>query len=134
MEELAADLRMFIREKKKLTPPKDPALEIPKHLELSILGTASQQLMESNATTRVNEEQFRKEAEELQKMREARGKCCIFSVMQPLYCPELDELINKRIDVLYSFLLGSGEKVLQWCQGKVIEELTEKAKPTLVVC
>jgi hypothetical protein len=45
----------------------------------------------------------------------------------------LDELINKRNDVLYSFLLGSGEKVLQWCQGKVIKVLAEKAKPTVVV-
>jgi hypothetical protein len=64
--------------------------------------------MESNATARINEEQFRKEAEELQKQREARGHHgSIFSGMQPLYCPELDELINKRIDVLYSFLLGS---------------------------
>jgi hypothetical protein len=32
--------------------------------------------------------------------------------MQPLYCPELDELMDKRIDVLYSFQLGSGEKAL----------------------
>jgi hypothetical protein len=54
--------------------------------------------------------------------------------MQPLYCLELDELINKGIDLLYSFLLGSGEKVLQWCQGKVIKVLTEKAKPTAFVC
>ncbi len=35
--------------------------------------------------------------------------------------------------MLYSFLLGSGEKVLQWCQGKVIKVLTEKAKTTVVV-
>ena len=54
--------------------------------------------------------------------------------MQPLYCLELDELINKKIDVLYLFLLGSGEKVLQWYQGKVIKVLPEKAKPSVVVC
>ncbi len=114
--------------------PTFPAkLEMPKRLEIPILGTATQQLIESDATASVDEEQFRKEADKLQKQREARGKGSIFSVMQPLYCPELDELINKRIDVLYSFLLGSGEKVLQWCQGKVIEVLTEKAKPTVVV-
>jgi hypothetical protein len=89
--------------------------------------------MESNATARINEEQFRKEAKELQKQREVRGKGSIFSVMQPLYCPELDELINKRIDVLYSLLLGSGEKVLRWCQGKVIKVMMEKAEPTVVV-
>ncbi len=53
--------------------------------------------------------------------------------MQPLYCPELDELMDKRIDVLYSFQLGSGEKTLQWCQGKVIKILMEKTKATVVV-
>jgi hypothetical protein len=111
VEELAAHLRMIVREEKKLMPPEDPVLEMPKHLELPILGTATQQLMESNATARINKKQFRKEAEELQKQREARGKGSIFFVMQPLYCPELDELINKRIDVLCSLLLGSGEKV-----------------------
>ncbi len=41
-----------------------------------------------------------------------RAKAVFFSVMQPLYCPELDELMDKRIDVLYSFQLGSGEKAL----------------------
>jgi hypothetical protein len=38
--------------------------------------------------------------------------------MQPLYCPELDELINKRIDVLYSFVLGSGEKSITMVPGQ----------------
>ncbi len=90
-------------------PPKDTALEMPTRVELPILGTATQQLKESNATARIDKEHFRKEADELQKQREARGKGSIFSIMQPLYCPELDELINKRIDVLYSFLLDSGE-------------------------
>ncbi len=59
--------------------------------------------------------------------------CSILSVMQPLYCPELDELMDKRIDVLYSFQLDSGEKALRWCQGKVIKILMEKTKPTVVV-
>jgi hypothetical protein len=89
--------------------------------------------MESEASAAIDEDQFRKEANELRKQREARGEGSIFSVMQPLYCPELYELINKRIDVLYSFVLGSGEKVLRWCQGKVIKVLPEKAKPTVVV-
>ena len=35
--------------------------------------------------------------------------------------------------MLYSFVLGSGEKVLRWCQGKVIQVLPEKVKPTVVV-
>jgi len=125
--------KKIIREEKKLTPPKDPALVMPKRCKLPTLGTATKQLMESEASAMIDEDQFRKEANELRKQREARGEGSIFSVMQPLYCPELDELINKRIDVLYSFVLGSGEKVLRWCQGKVIKVLPEKAKPTVVV-
>jgi len=82
------------------------------------LGTATQQLMESNTTARIDEEEFRKEAEELRRQRETRGDGSISSVMQPLYCPELDELINKRIDVLYSFLLGSGETVYGGAKAK----------------
>jgi hypothetical protein len=133
VSKLAAHLKMIIREEKKLTPPKDPALVMPKRIELPILGTATRQLMESEACALIDKEQFRREANELQKHREARGEGSIFSVMQPLYCPELDELIDKRIDVLYSFVLGSGEKVLRWCQGKVIQVLPEKVKPTVVV-
>jgi hypothetical protein len=116
VDNLVAHLRMIVREERKLMPPKDPALEMPKRLELPILGTATEQLMERNATARIDKEHFKKEADELQKQREARGEGTIFSIMQPLYCPELDELINKRIDVLCSFLLDSGECVLQWCQ------------------
>ncbi len=78
VEELATHLRMIVREEKKLTPKKDLALEMPKRLELPILGTATQQLMESDATARIDEEQFRKEADKLQKQREARGKGSIF--------------------------------------------------------
>ncbi len=133
VNELAAHLKMIIREEKKLTPPKDPALVMPKRLELPTLGTATKQLMESEASALIDEEQFRRKANELQKQRESRGEGSIFSVMQPLHCPELDELINKRIDVLYSFVLGTGGTVLRWCQGKVIKVLPEKAKPTVVV-
>jgi hypothetical protein len=133
VNELAAHLKMILREEKKLTPPKDPALIMPKRLELPTLGTATKQLMESEESAVIDEEKFRREATELRKQREARGEGSIFSVMQPLYCPELDELINKRIDVLYSFQLDLGEKALRWCQGKVIKILTEKTKPTVVV-
>ena len=117
MDELATHLKMIIREEKRLTPPKDPALEMPKCLELPILGTTSQQLIESNATAAIDEKEFRERAAELRMQREARGEGSIFSVMRPLYCPELDELMDKRIDVLYSFQLDLGEKALRWCQG-----------------
>lgn len=40
-------------------------------------------------------------------------------MLQPLVSPEPDELVDKRIDVLYSFTLDSGERVPRWRQGKV---------------
>ena len=103
MDEPAMHLKMIIREERKLTPPSDPALEMPMRAVLPILGTAAQQLLESNDTAKIDEKEFRERVAELRMQREARGESSIFSVMQPLYCPELDELINKRIDVLYSF-------------------------------
>jgi hypothetical protein len=78
VDNLTAHLRMIVREERKLMPPKDPALEMPKRLELPKLGTATQQLMESNATARIDEEHFGKEADELQKQREARVKVTYF--------------------------------------------------------
>ena len=126
-------LKMIIREERKLTPPSDPALEMPMRAVLPILGTATQQLLESNDTAKIDEKEFRERVAELRIQREARGEGSIFSVMQPLYCPELDELMDKRIDVLYSFQLDLGEKTKQWCQGKVIKILTEKTKLTVVV-
>ena len=65
VDELATHLKMIIREEKRLTTPKDPALYMPKRPELPILGTASQQLIENNATATINEDEFRKQAEEL---------------------------------------------------------------------
>ena len=67
MHELATHLKMIIREEKKLTPPKDPALETPKRPELPILGTITHQLIESNATATIDDDEFRKEAEELRR-------------------------------------------------------------------
>ena len=73
VDELATHLKMIIREEKRLTPPKDPALEMPKRLELPILGTASQQRIESNATAAIDEKEVRERAAELRMQREARG-------------------------------------------------------------
>ena len=80
VDELATHLKMIIREEKRLTLPKDPALEMPKHPELPILGTASQQLIESNATalrlTRTNLESKQKNCKD----RGRRGAKVAFSL------------------------------------------------------
>ena len=78
VDELVMHLKMIIREEKKLTPPTDPALEMPKRAELPILGTATRQLLESNDTAKIDEKEFRERAAELQMQREARGEGSIF--------------------------------------------------------
>ena len=70
----------------------------------------------------------------MRQQREARGKGSIFSVLQPLVCPETDELVDKRIDVLYPFELASGDRALRWCQGKVIEAVKDCSRPAVRVC
>ncbi len=50
-------------------------------------------------------------------------------MMQPFY-PEIEELLNKRIDVLYAFNVDNdGGR-----QGKVIEVYKDIAEPTVIVC
>ena len=78
VDEIAALLTMIIWEEKMLTPPKDPALDMTKHLELPTLGTATKQMIESEASAVIDEEQFRKEVNELRKQRRARDKGSIF--------------------------------------------------------
>lgn len=50
----------------------------------------------------------------------------MFSELQPFARPELDELVNVRIDVLYPFYVGA-EEMLRWCQGKV-EKICKEEK------
>ena len=73
VDELSTLLKMIIREERKLVPTNDPAMEMPTREELPILGSATRQLMESNNTAKIDEEKFKKDAEKLQKQREARG-------------------------------------------------------------
>jgi len=78
VDELAMHLKMIIREERKLTPPTDPALEMPKRAVLPILGTATQQLLERNDTAKIDEKEFRERAEELRMQREVRCEGSIF--------------------------------------------------------
>ena len=82
---------------------------------------------------------YQKEAEELeenavsqQKERERDGDESIYCRMQPFYRPPLEDLVDSRIDVLFELTLSKGEKVLRWCQGKVVKVYEESRDP--IVC
>ena len=66
--------------------------------------------------------------------RESRGKGSMYAELQPFYRPELNELMNERIDVLVSFDVKDG-KELRWCQGEVIKvyDKNKTTKPTVRV-
>jgi hypothetical protein len=107
---------------------------MPNRAELPMLGIATRQLIESNSTAMIDKVQFRKEADKLRQERESKGKGSIYSLMQPFYRPEIEELLNKRIDVLYAFYMGNdGGQQLRWCQGTVIEVYKDSAKSTVLV-
>ena len=52
------------------------------------------------------------------------------SQLQPFSCPSMDDLLERRIDVLYSVDLSDGTTALKWCQGKVVEVIDD-AKVTV---
>ncbi len=73
-------------------------------------------------------------ADRIQRAWEARGEGSMYSLLQPFSRPNVNELLGKRIDVLYSRTLpGDGGNVLRWWQGEVIEIYIRKQKPTVHV-
>ena len=48
------------------------------------------------------------------------------SQLQPFSCPDLNDLIDRRIDVLYTVVLEDSTKSLRWCQGQVISVIDDE--------
>jgi hypothetical protein len=48
------------------------------------------------------------------------------SQLQPFSRPELNDLVERRIDVLYAVELEDSTNDLRWCQGKVISVIDDK--------
>ena len=47
------------------------------------------------------------------------------SQLQPFTCPDLNDLVDRRIDVVYDVVLEDSTKDLRWCQGKVVSAIRE---------
>jgi hypothetical protein len=87
---------------------------------------------------------FRKNADSQRGKRENDGADSMYSRMQPFYRPELQDLLDRRIDVLVEYDIyddegktkrdADGEKitVLRWCQG-LVTNVYEKNQPTVRV-
>jgi hypothetical protein len=65
---------------------------------------------------------------------EKRGEGSIYLLLKPFSRPNVNELLGRRIDVLYSCTLpDDGGNVMRWCQGEVIEVYKERLKPIVRV-
>ena len=136
IKELADHLRWIIKEERKrhIVIPSEPPVNVPKRMDLPVLGTEIDDIADLDKKYLANEEQFRLNADRIRRAREARGEGSMYSLLQPFSRPNVNELLGRRIDVLYSCTLpGDGGNVLRWCQGEVIEVCTGRQKPTVRV-
>ena len=127
---------MIIREERKkgVVIPTEAKAKIPQRQKLGVLGTPTAFVKSLDEKYLSDEGEFRRKAEVIrqEKVNNDDGKKSIYARMQPFNRPDLCDLLNQRIDVLYK-LDVNGEPVLRWCQGEVVEVLEERSKPTVVV-
>ena len=134
IKELADHLRWIITEEKKHSIPDEPSLNVPQQINLPVLGTQTEEVLELDRKYLANEDAFKKKARKLRNERELKGEGSIYSSMQPFVRPEISDLMNERIDVLSEFkMLGKEESELRWCQEEVVHVYKEQRVPTVHV-
>lgn len=134
VNELAKHVEMIIREEKKrmLKIPKKPKPNVPKRKKTGFLGTPVDEVAELDKKYIADEGKFEKKASGIQLRREVTGESSIYSRMQPFDRPEVETLLNRRIDYLCTFDEGTKDEQLCWCQGEVIEVDKNPNKPNTV--
>jgi len=135
IKELADHIRWIITEEKKQSIPDEPSPNVvPQRINLPVLGTQTEEVLELDRKYLANEDEFKKKAQTLGNERELKGEGSIYSSMQPFVRPEISDLMNERIDVLSEFkMLGKEESELRWCQGEVMH-VYEKNRCQWFVC
>ena len=82
-----------------------------------------------------DDDDFEKKVSVIQLKREVTGEISIYSWMQPFHRPEVEALLERRIDYLFVFDKGTLTEQLFWCQGEVTEVHKNQKKPnTVKVC
>ena len=76
--------------------------------------------------------EFKKNAERKRQGREDQGGKSLYSRMQPFERPNIEDLLERRIDVQYMCDVD-GKPTLRWCQGEVVEVYDDRKKPTVKV-
>ena len=99
--------------------PTEPELKLPQRKKLKGLGTRIEFVDTLNEKYLSDEGEFKRKADIIRQGREAKGKKNLYQTMQPFVRPNLDELLEKRIDV--NFVCNvDGKPVTRWCQGEVV--------------
>ena len=114
--------------------PDEPSLNVPQRINLPVLGTQTEEVLELDRKCLANEDAFKKKARKLRNERELKGEGSIYSSMQPFVRPEISDLMNERIDVLSEFkMLGKEGSELRWCQGEVVHVYKDQWVPMVRV-
>ena len=103
MDKLANHLKFIIKEERKLTILSEPDPKVPQLKHTGILGTLIEHVWLLGSKYFKDKDEFKLSAEKLQRERELQGKGGMNSVHQPFCRPEIEELLNRRIDVISSF-------------------------------
>jgi hypothetical protein len=112
--------------------PDKPPVDLPQRCPLPILGTLTDEVWHLDMKYFESEERIREVAKKLCLEREARGEeNGMYAYLQPPEMPTLDEQVGERIDVCWPYIVGDNNKKneqeyeYRWCQGKVIEKVSE---------
>ena len=117
--------------------PNEPPIDTPKRKILPDLGEKTAFVSTLDSKFMKDEGLFKEKANRIRMNREAIGLGSMHLEMQSRVVPKIDDsFLDKRIDVLFCFDILDGienEKGLRWCQGKVINIISGKKKPTVEV-
>ena len=100
--------------------PEDPHIKVPEQMNDASLGTRMDKVNDLKSKFTARTGSIRGDVEKLRKAQEARGEGNLYKEMQPFVRPELEELVEERIDVLYPSVVsiedGNQKTVTMWCQ------------------
>ena len=117
--QLADQLRKIIRYENKEGIPKKPPADVPKRSPIPILGTMTDRMRMLDKVHLATEQRILEAATKLAKERTVRGEeNSMYASHQSWFAPKIDELVGRRIDVLWPFNDEGAKKAkLEWCQG-----------------
>ena len=132
IDELAAHLKFIISKEneEELPPPPDINAYQLERKKLPILGKQVSEIAALDKKQMVAVNKFGERADIIHREREVsrEGAISIYRKLQPWERPEVNDLLGKRIEMVYNIATSDKEekKVLRWCQGEVVEVINAK--------